>query len=163
MIEFDVVEEIEKVFNEFTSRLEKENIEWTVLGTPNFVLYGDHVKFDQIFYNLIGNSIYAIKEKGIKGNIVVSLKEKENSYCIIFEDNGTGIVPEYLDKIFEPFFTTKEHAAEENGGGEGLGLYIVWNIVQMFNGNIKVDKQFENGARFVIEIFKKEKRRNENE
>lgn len=163
MIEFNVVEEIKNVFSEFMSRLEKENIEWKVLGNADFVLYGDHVKFDQIFYNLIGNSIYAINEKGIKGNIVVSLKEDENLYYIIFEDNGTGIAAEYLDKIFEPFFTTKDHTLEENGGGEGLGLYIVWNIVQMFGGTIKIDKQFVNGARFIIEISKKGKRRSEDE
>lgn len=158
MIEFNVGEEIQNIFHEFTSRLEKENIEWKVMGKADFVLYGDHVKFDQIFYNLIGNSIYAINEKGIKGNIVVSLKEEDHSYCIIFEDNGTGIAAEYLDKIFEPFFTTKDHTLEENGGGEGLGLYIVWNIVQMFGGNIRVDKKFVNGARFMIELSKKRKK-----
>lgn len=162
-IEFNVAEEIKNIFHEFASRLEKENIEWTVLGSSNFVLYGDHVKFDQIFYNLIGNSIYAINEKGEKGKIIVRLEEKENSYSIIFEDNGTGIAAEYLDKIFEPFFTTKDHTLEENGGGEGLGLYIVWNIVHMFNGNIKIDKQFVNGARFIIEISKKEEKERENE
>ncbi|MDE5908034.1 MAG: hypothetical protein K2H52_04740 [Lachnospiraceae bacterium] len=163
MIEFNVAEEVKNVFNEFVSRLEKENIEWKVLENADFVLYGDHVKFDQIFYNLIGNSIYAINERGIKGNIAVSIKEEDNSYFIIFEDNGIGIASEYLDKIFEPFFTTKDHTLEENGGGEGLGLYIVWNIVQMFGGTIKVDKQFVNGARFIIEISKKEKRRSEDE
>ena len=62
--------------------------------------------------------------------------------------------PEYLDKVFEPFFTTKEK--EENGGGEGLGLYIVWNIVQMFGGKIRVDRKFKQGARFIIELPKKE-------
>lgn len=163
MTEFNVAEEITNVFEEFTSRLKKENIEWKVIRDADFILYGDHVKFDQIFYNLIGNSIYAINEKGIKGSIVVSLKEKENSYFITFEDNGTGIAAEYLDKIFEPFFTTKDYSLEENGGGEGLGLYIVWNIVQIFSGNIKLDKKFIDGARFIIEIPKKEKRRNGDE
>lgn len=160
MIEFSVREEITNVFNEFTSRLKKENIEWEVIPNADFVLYGDKVKFDQIFYNLIGNSIYAINEKGVEGHISVRIEEVENSHRIIFEDNGAGIATEYLDKIFEPFFTTKNHSAEENGGGEGLGLYIVWNIVQMFSGNIKVDKRFADGARFILEMSKKEKSEN---
>lgn len=162
MTEFSVTEEIKDIFKEFSSRLKKDNIAWNVSGMNDFVLYGDHVKFDQIFYNLIGNSIYAIKERGVKGEIAVSVNEEDNFYSIIFEDNGAGIVPEYRDKIFEPFFTTKDHSLEENGG-EGLGLYIVWNIVQMFSGNIKLDKQFVNGARFVMEIPKNEKRRSKNE
>ena len=64
----------------------------------------------------------------------------------------------YLDKIFEPFFTTKKRASNEGGGGEGLGLYIIWNIVQMFGGKIRVDKQFKSGARFIIEILKNERK-----
>lgn len=155
MTEFDVAKEINDVFKEFMSRLEKEDIAWTVEQNNDFTLYGDKVKFHQIFYNLIGNSIYAIQEKKVEGKINVCLEKTEKSYRIIFEDNGTGVAPEYADKIFNPFFTTKDHLSNENGGGEGLGLYIVWNIVQMFHGNIKLDRQFENGARFIIEMFKR--------
>lgn len=154
---FKAAEEINGTFKEFTLRLEKENINWKVVVNHDFYLYGDRVKFNQIFYNLIGNAIYAIHEGESKGNIFVRLDETNNSYLIIFEDNGVGIAPEYLDKIFEPFFTTKDHSSNENGSGEGLGLYIVWNIVRMFNGNIRLDKQYRNGARFLIEITKKQK------
>ena len=87
--------------------------------------------------------------------------ENETEYVITFEDNGIGIKPEYMGKIFEPFFTTKECSNDENGGGEGLGLYIIWNIVRMFDGNIKVDKKYQNGARFIINILKKERYKHE--
>lgn len=73
---FSVAEEIKTVFKEFSSRLSKENIEWSIEDEEDFYLNGDNVKFDQIFYNLIGNSIYAIKEKGEKGNISVKLQKK---------------------------------------------------------------------------------------
>lgn len=160
---FNVVEEINCVFKDFASRLSKENIEWKLESDVNFELFGDSIKFDQIFYNLIGNSIYAIKEKGEKGSILITISEKEDDYVITFQDNGTGIKQEYLGKIFEPFFTTKECVNDENGGGEGLGLYIIWNIVRMFDGNIKVDKEFKNGARFIISISKKQEKRKNNE
>lgn len=156
---FNVAEEIKSVFQEFSSRLSKENIDWKVEENANFELFGDNIKFDQIFYNLIGNSIYAIKEKGNRGTILVAVSEKEKEYIITFEDNGIGIKQEYLGKIFEPFFTTKEKINDENGGGEGLGLYIIWNIVRMFGGNIKVDKKYKNGAKFIITIIKKEEER----
>ena len=151
-VEFSVGQEIVGVLEEFSARLAKEKIEWKVYDNIDFRLYGDRIKFDQIFYNLIGNSIYAIKEKGVNGRILVKIKEQSDCYIIIFEDNGVGIEEKYIDKIFEPFFTTKEHISDEGSGGEGLGLYIIWNIVRMFNGHIKVDKQFKQGARFIIEI-----------
>jgi len=160
---FSVVKEIKNVFSDFDSRLKKENIVWELKENSDFILFGDNIKFDQIFYNLIGNSIYAIKEKGEKGSIAVTISESEKEYIITFEDNGTGIEQEYLGKIFEPFFTTKECNNDENGGGEGLGLYIIWNIVSMFNGNIKVDREYKNGAKFIITILKKQDEREKNE
>lgn len=160
-INFNVEKELEGVFEEFSSRFSKENIEWKINSDVDFFLFGDTIKFDQIFYNLIGNSIYAIKEKGNKGYIFVNIFENESAYVITFEDNGIGIKSEYVGKIFEPFFTTKDCSKDENGGGEGLGLYIIWNIVRMFGGNIKLDKEYRNGARFIISILKKERDRNE--
>ena len=68
-----------------------------------------------------------------------------------------------MGKIFEPFFTTKESVDDESGGGEGLGLYIIWNIVRMFNGNIRVDREYNNGARFIITISKRQDERKKNE
>lgn len=106
--EFCVADEIEAVFQEFSSRLSKERIEWVIEKETDFELFGDNVKFDQIFYNLIGNSIYAIREKGDAGQIRVKLQRKEKDSIIIFEDNGVGIDPAYRNKIFEPFFTTKD-------------------------------------------------------
>lgn len=153
--DFSVTEEIKEVFGEFSSRLSKENIEWKIESNTDFSLFGDNIKFAQIFYNLIGNAIYAINEKGDKGLILVTVSENETEFIITFEDNGAGIAPEYLGKIFDPFFTTKERANDENGGGEGLGLYIIWNIVRMFDGNIKVDREYQNGAKFIINISKK--------
>ena len=160
-IKFSVTKEIKGIFGEFSSRFSKENIEWKVESDLDFYLFGDNIKFDQIFYNLIGNSIYAINEKGEKGFILVRISENETEYVITFEDNGIGIEPEYIGKVFEPFFTTKDCSNDENGGGEGLGLYIIWNIVRMFDGNIKVDKEYKNGTKFIIDILKKERDNNE--
>ena len=160
-IKFSVTKEIKGIFGEFSSRFSKENIEWKVESDLDFYLFGDNIKFDQIFYNLIGNSIYGINEKGEKGFILVRISENETEYVITFEDNGIGIEPEYIGKVFEPFFTTKDCSNDENGGGEGLGLYIIWNIVRMFDGNIKVDKEYKNGTKFIIDILKKERDNNE--
>ena len=73
-----------------------------------------------------------------------------NMVTIEFADNGPGIPEEYYQKIFEPFFSTKDPTS--GNGGEGLGLYIVWNILKMFNGTIQIDKNFRGGTRFLIQI-----------
>lgn len=161
-VNFNVTNEIREVFQEFSSRLSKENIDWKLESETDCTLFGDSVKFDQIFYNLISNSVYAIKEKGEKGQIFVTVLEEKRGCAIIFEDNGIGIAPEYLEKVFEPFFTTKE-CPDENGGGEGLGLYMIWNIVKMFGGTIMVDKEYQNGARFFINFLKKKNGKEQHE
>jgi PAS domain S-box-containing protein len=60
-------------------------------------------------------------------------------------DNGTGIPEEYLDKIFDPFFTTKEV-----GKGSGLGLAMVYGIVQNARGYVQVQSKEEKGTEFNL-------------
>ena len=64
------------------------------------------------------------------------------------------------NKIFEPFFSTKQEKVSptKDDGGEGLGLYIVWNIVKMFNGTIRVNKNYQNGAQFILEFMTENRR-----
>ena len=58
-----------------------------------------------------------------------------------------GIVEEGLPYIFDPFYTTKEE-----GHGTGLGLYLVYNEVKKYNGDISVESQLGIGTKFFISI-----------
>ena len=84
------------------------------------------------------------------GKIYVSISKRRNVACILFSDNGPGIPEENRKKIFEPFFSTKDPTA--GNGGEGLGLFVVWNILKMYNGTIQVNSNFKGGAQFSIKI-----------
>lgn len=147
---FNVYDEIVTIFEELSMRLKSGNIEYTVEGDKDAGLYGEALQFSQVFYNLIINAIYAINKKQIRGKIRVVIECEDADLRIYFSDNGIGIPKEIHKKIFDPFYSTKRKDREE--GGEGLGLYIVWNILKMFNGKISVDPYYGEGARFVIKI-----------
>lgn len=137
----------EQVFADLESRLQSQNISYQIDGPSELVLTGDQVQFSQVFYNLILNSMQAVVKDG---HIDISIIPSGNSITIEFTDNGPGIPKENRQKIFQPFFSTKDPTS--GNGGEGLGLYIVWNILKMFNGTIHLDDAFQNGTRFIIQI-----------
>ena len=99
------------------------------------------------------NSIYALE------NYAASKKSKEIHICvsqdndminIVFMDNGPGIPIANRSKIFDPFYSTKP-----TGEGEGLGLFIIWNLLKSMGGNIALDSTYKQGARFKIYIPKR--------
>ncbi|MBU1181247.1 MAG: hypothetical protein KKF00_03605 [Proteobacteria bacterium] len=64
-----------------------------------------------------------------------------------FQDTGVGIPQENFTMIFEPFFTTKK-----KGKGVGLGLALVYGIIQEHGGFIKVNSTIEKGTTFKIDL-----------
>ena len=109
---------------------------------------GDQVQFSQVFYNLALNAMQAIEKNG---HITIDITgSTDGVLTILFADNGPGIPEEDRQKVFEPFFSTKDPTS--GNGGEGLGLYIVWNILKIFNGTIQIDKSFRSGTRFIMKI-----------
>lgn len=118
---------------------------------------GDSLRIQQAFVNLMGN---AIKYTPNGGKIRVSISEKPTNqqkvgcYEIIFEDNGMGMSPEYLEKLFEPF-SRAEDSRINKIQGTGLGMPITRNIVRMMGGDIKVESELGKGSRFTVTIFLK--------
>ncbi|UCH93857.1 MAG: GHKL domain-containing protein [Candidatus Aminicenantes bacterium] len=109
------------------------------------LLYINPVKFKQVVMNLCLNAIQAMGEQG---ELKISLaKDSINANQIVIEvsDTGPGIKEEHLDKIFDPLFTTKD---EEKGAG--LGLFVVKQIVDEYNGNIHVQSKPGQGTTFKI-------------
>ena len=71
---------------------------------------------------------------------------EKNAYIYI-QDNGKGIAVEDIEHIFEPFFTTKHKVK-----GVGLGLSVVYGIVQSHNGEIKGESELYEGTTFIIKL-----------
>ncbi|GAA4779668.1 7TM diverse intracellular signaling domain-containing protein [Olivibacter ginsenosidimutans] len=107
-------------------------------------------KLNQVFLNLLTNSIYSIREKfGEKegGKITISSYYDKEEIVLRFKDNGLGISEDIQDKIFEPFFTTKDV-----GEGTGLGLSIVLQIIKKHYGSIGLLTNIGEGAEFVLRL-----------
>lgn len=100
----------------------------------------------QALLNLIKNAFEAIDTGGM---VTVSTYDREENIIVEVKDNGTGMDQETLDKIFTPFFTSKST-------GTGLGLTIVYRIVQSLFAEIKVESKKNYGTTFQI-IFDKNK------
>ncbi len=92
-------------------------------------------ELNQVWTNLIDNSLDAMPEKGGTLTIRSSLENKKFLYTT-FTDNGSGVPEDIQKKIFEPFFTTKGV-----GKGSGLGLDIVQGVIKHHNGSIKVSSK----------------------
>jgi len=101
-------------------------------------------KLNQVFLNIIGNSIDAIEKEGV---IAIETKLVGDHVVISINDTGKGIAPEIIDKIFDPFFTTKSV-----GKGVGLGLSISFGIIKEHNGKIDVKSETNKGTIFTISL-----------
>lgn len=103
---------------------------------------------DQVLTNLIDNACIHAFDNGAEGLICISGQKEGNSAMIMVEDNGLGIDAPLLSRIFEPFFTTRL-----GQGGSGLGLYIVFNLVNhVLGGTIEVESQPLRGSRFILRL-----------
>ena len=100
--------------------------------------------FQQLLINLFINAISAMKDGGI---LEVRGWREDSWVNIEVIDSGCGIRAEHVGKIFDPFFTTKPA-----GEGTGLGLWLTYEIIRNYNGDISVESELGRGSRFVLKF-----------
>ena len=108
------------------------------------IIASDEAQLQQVFMNLISNSIDAIGKDGL---IKVESRRNDENITIAIKDDGPGIPHDQLKKVFDPFFTTKH-----TGKGTGLGLWICYSIIEKLGGNISLDSKVGKGTGFTISI-----------
>ncbi|OYU96222.1 MAG: histidine kinase [Bacteroidetes bacterium B1(2017)] len=107
-------------------------------------------KLNQVFLNLISNSLFAIHAKfgeNIGGRIGINLTFDKEFIYLSFEDNGIGMSEAVQKRVFEPFFTTKPV-----GQGTGLGMSIVFKTIETHKGKISVKSTEGEGTSFEIQL-----------
>ncbi|TAG41495.1 MAG: ATP-binding protein [Cytophagia bacterium] len=105
-------------------------------------------EWSAIFFNFYTNSKKSMRKiNKIGKKILISAYEELNKICIEFSDNGGGIKDEYKEKIFDAFFTTSQPVSSVINSdltGTGLGLKIVKDIIDAYNGSIYVSVPLPN-------------------
>ncbi|PYL07720.1 MAG: PAS domain-containing sensor histidine kinase [Verrucomicrobia bacterium] len=108
----------------------------------------DRDQMKQAFYDVIKNSLEAIKRRGI---LRIRSDMDESHVLITFTDTGGGISAENLSRVFEPYFTTKT-------SGTGLGLLIVRRIVREHGGELAIESKEGKGLTLTIRLPHSDKR-----
>lgn len=146
---------IVQLANEATEALELKanemNIKLKVVNEcqTNFAV-GDRDKIQQVFINLLSNSIKYGKEGG---ETIIRFCNMDNNMLIEVSDNGIGIEEDSLDRLFERFYRVDKNRSREIGG-TGLGLAIVKHILEGHNQTINVRSTKDVGSTFSFILEK---------
>lgn len=119
-----------------------------LLPQEDIALLCDENQIQQALVALFVNGVEAMPRGG---KLIVEVKQEphEGDLSILVRDSGVGIAPEDLLHIFEPFYTTKK-----DGHGVGLGLSVVYGILERHGGKLSVESEVGRGTTFTMEFPK---------
>ncbi len=128
----EIAKELESLLTLYTNKIKHSVRVEKDYRCPGFVK-GNRNKLNQVWMNLVQNSLQAME---FRGSLGLTVEERDSMISVSVRDTGPG-VPEHLRvKIFEPFFTTKQ-----SGEGTGLGLDICRKIVEKHGGRIELESE----------------------
>lgn len=149
--QLDLNEMIESIAGTFTLRVEHTGGKiYTDIEAVDSAIYVDEVHFQNAITNLIDNAVKYRKQDAPLDIYIKTWNDNEHIYLSI-RDTGLGIKKENLKKIFEKFYrvhTGNRHDAK----GFGLGLAYVKKIIDLHEGDIKVESDFGKGTKFTITL-----------
>ncbi|MCK5876713.1 MAG: response regulator [Candidatus Marithrix sp.] len=145
---FDLSEYLHEILTTLRPEFKRTKHEIVVECDEGIMLSSYPGVFGQIITNFVMNSlIHGFRDKP-EGMMQIIVKQNENELEIRYSDNGRGIPADIVSKVFDPFFTTNRQ-----GGGSGLGMHIVYNLVtHQLNGILRCESVIEEGTTFIISI-----------
>lgn len=124
-------------------KIKKSKIELDFLQSPTPLMVNiNSDSMRQVIINLILNAIQAMPKGGF---LKIAICAHKKDILLKVEDSGVGITKDQLQRVFDPFFTTKRE-------GTGVGLSIVWNIIESHNGTIEIASQLQHGTQVKIRL-----------
>ena len=153
---FNIINQIEEVLDQLELKSNKMNISLKLTNeSSSEIVYADKNKIQQVFMNLISNSIKYGKDGG---TTKVRLFDMSDKILIEVADDGIGISENALSRLFERFYRVDKNRSREIGG-TGLGLAIVKHIIEGHQQTINVRSTVNVGSTFSF-ILEKEKMNN---
>ena len=143
-VDMNIRDSTDSVYSFVEYKIKKGKIEFRNEVPDDMRFIVDVHDFQQLILNLFINAIHAMKNGG-----TLQIKGHREDSAIIIEviDNGCGMEAENIGKIFDPFYTTKP-----TGEGTGLGLWLTYEIVKNYNGEISVESEVGKGSRFIMKF-----------
>ncbi|MBN1341311.1 MAG: two-component sensor histidine kinase [Phycisphaerae bacterium] len=148
--ELSIQDFVSELVDMIRPRVQTENIRISQEVDPSLpALASDPDQLQQVFLNLLNNSIHAIREKdGGAGEIrITAARDGDAFVAVSVADDGCGIPPGNMERIFLPFFTTKPV-----GQGTGLGLSTSYGIIEGLGGQMTVTSELNAGTVFTVRL-----------
>lgn len=157
--DFDLPETVESLLSIMTPQIndKKLNLKVEIADIKHEHVVGDPMRLQQVFVNIMGNSVKFTPEGG-----TVSLRIKElpsrvkgsGCYEFTFSDTGCGMSEDFVKTVFEPF-TRANDSRVTKVEGTGLGMSIVRSVVNLMNGTIDVKSKLGEGTTFTVTVYMK--------
>jgi len=139
---------VESVFEVMQNIANEKHIDLINNIDENVVIKANKNRMKQLILNLIDN---AVKYNVPNGSVTVAAKNAGGKVILYVTDTGIGIPSHHIPRIFERFYRV-DKGRSRNMGGTGLGLSIVKHIVNLYNGDIKVNSSVDKGTEFIIQL-----------
>ncbi|WP_295157259.1 ATP-binding protein [Selenomonas sp. AE3005] len=128
---------------------EQKNIAIIAENLPKTMIHADEQKIRQLVLILVDN---AVKYTPDGGKVTLEFRKAEKGkVCLAVSDTGIGIAPEDQEKVFDRFYRVDKARSREMGGN-GLGLAIAQEIVELHQGTIAIDSVLGQGTTFTITL-----------
>lgn len=149
---FNLIALAKEVIENLQEKASKHKIELKLITRPNqdIMVFADRHKIDQVFTNLIMNSI---KYSGKDGKTTISFEELGDNILVEVKDKGIGIEEKHLPRLFERFYRVDKSRARHIGG-TGLGLAIVKHIIDAHHQTLNVRSEIGKGSVFSFTLKK---------
>ncbi len=141
-VDMNIKNAVESVYSLLEYKIKKGKIVFKNEVAADLRFTFDIHDFQQLLLNLFINAIHSMPDGG---TLEVRGGRKNTAVSIEVIDNGSGIEQENIGRIFDPFFTTKP-----TGEGTGLGLWLTYEIIRNYGGEIAVKSVAGKGSRFMM-------------
>jgi signal transduction histidine kinase len=137
---------IDHVVDALRERFEERQVSVSVEIPEGLRVFGNAVELERVFCNLMTNALQALVE-GRPGEVRITAARRGRRVDVRVTDNGRGMTGDVLRRVFEPFFTTKGV-----GGGLGLGLAMVYRIVERMGGKVLLESVPDEGTAITVDL-----------